>query len=58
MDLEKLLNGDFDCECGKRHQAGVHKFNYEQGAMNRLGRILKSYSKRHRLQIIADERTW
>jgi len=58
MDLEKLLGNGFDCECGKRHEAGVREFIYEQGTINRLGRILKSYSKKRRLQIVADERTW
>jgi glycerol-1-phosphate dehydrogenase [NAD(P)+] len=58
MDLKELLGKSFECECGRRHQAGVHRFIYEQGVMNRLGRVLKSYSKKRRLQIIADERTW
>jgi glycerol-1-phosphate dehydrogenase [NAD(P)+] len=58
MDLDELLGKSFVCECGRRHQAGVHKFIYEQGVMNRLGRILKGYSRRRRIQIIADERTW
>ena len=56
--MEKLLNSDFDCECGQRHEPGVRQFIYEKGALNRLGRVLKNCSKRPRLQIIADERTW
>jgi len=58
MDLEKLLGKSFDCQCGRRHQAGVREFVYEQDAIGRLGRILKNYSKERRIQIVADERTW
>ncbi len=58
MNWEELLGKSFDCECGRRHQAGVQELVYEQGAIDRLGDILNGYSDQRRIQIVADIRTW
>ena len=61
MRLHNLLGKSFDCQCGKRHDLGVHKFIYEHDAIDMLSGIISDGNAERSAQstvIVADCRTW
>jgi glycerol-1-phosphate dehydrogenase [NAD(P)+] len=57
MNLEKLLDTTFDCECGQSHEVPVRSIIYAEDATERLPEVLGSFMNGRRIVLVADKRT-
>ena len=58
MNLEKLLDTTFDCECGRSHKVPIRSIIYAEDAMERLPEVLGSLVSGRRIVLVVDKRTW
>ena len=55
MTLEKLLNRDIDCSCGRVHRCDIDVVDIGRGA---IGRLFESAGKYENILIVADSNTY
>jgi glycerol-1-phosphate dehydrogenase [NAD(P)+] len=58
MNLEKLLDTTFNCECGLSHTIPIKNLIYSEDALEQLPEILGSFTDGQRAVLIADKRTF
>jgi glycerol-1-phosphate dehydrogenase [NAD(P)+] len=58
MNLGRLLDTTFDCECGQSHNVPVKKIIYSEDALECLPDILGSFVDGRRIALVADKQTW
>ena len=58
MNPEKLLNTNFDCECGRNHKVPIRSIIYAEDALEHLPEVLGSLAGGRSVVLVADERTW
>ncbi|MBN2594876.1 MAG: iron-containing alcohol dehydrogenase, partial [Sedimentisphaerales bacterium] len=58
MNLEKLLDTAFDCECGRNHKVPIRSIIYAEDAIERLPKAMGSLVSGRRIVLVADKRTW
>ena len=57
MNLEKMLDTTFDCECGRSHKVPIRSIIYADDALLRLPEVLGSLTSGRRVVLVADKRT-
>jgi glycerol-1-phosphate dehydrogenase [NAD(P)+] len=57
MNLKKLLDSTFDCECGRSHNVPIRKIIYAEDALKRLPGVLSNLVDGRRMVLVADRRT-
>jgi glycerol-1-phosphate dehydrogenase [NAD(P)+] len=57
MNLDKLLDTTFTCECGRSHQVPIRKITYSEDALAHLPEVLSSLVNGRRVVLVADQRT-
>ena len=57
MELDKLLNKTFDCQCGRSHTVGIRKIVYAPDAIECMPDVLAGYVEGRRVVIVGDVRT-
>lgn len=58
MNPEKLLDTNFDCECGRNHKVPIKSIVYAEDALKRLSEVFGSFVSGHSVVLVADKRTW
>jgi glycerol-1-phosphate dehydrogenase [NAD(P)+] len=58
MNPEKLLDTNFDCECGRNHKVPIKSIIYAEDALERLSEVLGSFVSDCNVVLVADKRTW
>ena len=58
MNPEKLLDTNFDCECGRNHKVPIKSIIYAEDALERLSEVLGSLVIGRSIVLVADKRTW
>jgi glycerol-1-phosphate dehydrogenase [NAD(P)+] len=58
MNPEKLLNANFDCECGRNHEVPIRSIIYAEDSLKRLPEVLGSLVSSRSIVLVADKRTW
>ena len=58
MNLEKLLDTTFNCDCGFSHTIPIKNLIYSEDALSQLPEILSSFTNGRRTVLIADQRTF
>ena len=54
MDINQMLKG-INCSCGKTHACPIKLVYVEDGAISKLGEVLKDFNK---ILLVADENTF
>jgi len=57
MNLKKMLDTTFDCECGRSHKVPIRSIIYAEDAIERLPEVLGSLASGRRIVLVADKRT-
>ena len=58
MNLEKLLDTTFTCECGRSHKVPIRNIIYSEDALAHLPKVLGSFVNGRRVILVADMRTF
>jgi glycerol-1-phosphate dehydrogenase [NAD(P)+] len=58
MNPEKLLDTNFDCDCGRNHKVPIKSIIYAEDALQRLPEVLGSLVSGRSVVLVADKRTW
>ncbi len=58
MNLDKLLDTTFNCECGRSHKVPIRNINYSEDALAHLPKVLGSFVDGRRVILVADQRTF
>ena len=57
MNLEKLLDSTFNCECGRSHNVPIRELIYAEDALEQLPGVLSNLVDGRRVVLVADRRT-
>lgn len=66
LKIDELVNEEFECECGKTHEAQIDHIAIEKGAVNKLPEFLSDQilhdgsklEKDDKIYVVADVNTW
>jgi len=58
MNLEKLLDSTFNCQCGRSHKVPIRNIIYSEDAIAHLPKVLGSFVDGRRVLLVADQRTF
>jgi glycerol-1-phosphate dehydrogenase [NAD(P)+] len=58
MNLDKLLDTTFTCECGRSHKVPIRNIIYSEDAIVHLPNVLGSFVNERRVVLVADQRTF
>ncbi|MCP4612363.1 MAG: sn-glycerol-1-phosphate dehydrogenase [Planctomycetes bacterium] len=58
MNLDKLLDTTFACECGRSHKVPIKNITYSEDALAHLPKVLSSFVNGSRIILVADQRTF
>lgn len=59
MDFQILLRDGYNCPCGRRHQAGIRYYAYQEGILDQIPRIIfDCIGPSSTTALVSDARTW
>ncbi len=58
MNLDKLLDTTFNCQCGRSHKVPIRNIIYSEDALVHLPKVLGSFVDGRRSILVADQRTF
>ncbi|MHC4583357.1 MAG: iron-containing alcohol dehydrogenase [Planctomycetota bacterium] len=58
MNLDKLLDTTFNCDCGRSHKVPIRNIIYSEDTLVHLPGVLGSFVKDRRVVLVADQRTF
>ncbi|MHC4536808.1 MAG: iron-containing alcohol dehydrogenase, partial [Planctomycetota bacterium] len=58
MNLDKLLDTTFTCECGRSHKVPIKNIIYSEDALVNLPKVLGSFVDGRSIVLVADQRTF
>ncbi|MDT8303599.1 MAG: iron-containing alcohol dehydrogenase [Sedimentisphaerales bacterium] len=58
MNLDKLLDTTFNCQCGRSHKVPIKNITYSEDALSQLPKVLGSFVDGRRVILVADQRTF
>ena len=58
MNLDKLLDTTFNCQCGRSHKVPIRNIIYSEDALVHLPKVLSSFVNARRVVLVADQRTF
>ncbi|MFW5986051.1 MAG: sn-glycerol-1-phosphate dehydrogenase, partial [Halanaerobiales bacterium] len=55
--MEKYLNAEFECKCGKTHKLTIKDIIIESGALKKVPDLLKKYTDKDKIYVVCDHNT-